>query len=74
LGETAIDGGSRFRLGLEVAALVLFVVVGLVIIFPGSFSALLGTPTRGLRPALFYEKLEGSAVQCWSTVSPAPSR
>jgi len=64
LGETAIDGGSRLRLGLEVAALVLFVVVGLVLIFPGSFSALLGTPTRGLRPAMFYEKLEGSTVQC----------
>ncbi len=55
---------KRLRLGLEVAALVIFVVVGLVIVFPDAFSALFQPSTKDLREAMYYTKLDGKAVQC----------
>jgi len=55
---------GRFRTGLEVLALVAFIFVGLVVIFPGQFSALFETPVSGLVPAKYYTKLDGNRVQC----------
>ncbi len=55
---------SRLRTGLEVTALILFVVIGVVIIFPEIFSAILKPSTEGLREAMYYTKIEGNAVQC----------
>jgi len=57
-------GRSRLRLGLEVAALVTFVLIGLVIISPGTFTALLQPSTKDLREAMYYSKLDGKTVQC----------
>lgn len=54
----------RLRLSLEVAALVAFVLIGLVIVSPGTFSTLFQPSTEGLREAMYYTKLDGKTVQC----------
>ena len=64
LGEKARGDGKRLRLGLEVAALVVFVVIGLVLVFPDTFSALFQPSTKGLREAMYYTKLDEKTVQC----------
>ena len=64
MGETASGRRSRLRVGLEITALAVFFVIGLVVIFPGSFSSLIQPSTEGLREAMYYTGLEGKAVQC----------
>jgi len=58
------DRRPRLRLGLEIAALALFVIIGLVIIMPGTFSAIFQPSTEGLTEAMYYSKLDGKTVQC----------
>ncbi len=55
---------SRLRTGLEVSALILFVVIGVVIIFPETFSTIINPPIEGLREAMYYTNIEGNTVQC----------
>ena len=54
----------RLRLGLEIFALVLFIVIVLVIMSPATFSALFQPSTKGLKEAMYYSKLDGKTVQC----------
>lgn len=55
--------GSRpsLRLGLEIVALVIFILIGIVIISPGTFSALFQPSSKGLIEAMYYSKLGWSA-------------
>ena len=58
------ESTSRLRLSIEIVALLIFVIIGLVIISPGFFMTLFQPSTEGLREAAFYTKLEGKTVQC----------
>ncbi len=54
---------SRLRLGIELVALIAFIVVGVLVILPRTFSpppSSAGTPAE----ARYYTKLEGKRVQC----------
>ena len=63
--EASVKGRRpRFRLVLEIAALLLFVLVGMVIMSPGTFSALFQPSTKDLKEAMYYTQLDGKTVQC----------
>jgi len=55
---------ARNREMVEVAAVVAFVLVGLVLVFPNFFSALFLPNTEDLTEAMYYTKLEDNKVQC----------
>lgn len=57
-------GRPSLRLSLEIVALVLFVLISLVVIFPGTFSVFFQPSTKGLREAMYYSKIDGKTVQC----------
>jgi len=63
--EASVKGmRTRLRLVLEVVALVVFVLIGLVIILPETFSVFFQPSTEGLRKAMYYSTLDGKTVQC----------
>ena len=51
----------RLRIGLELVALVLFIVIGLIIISPSTFFP---PRTKGLIEARYYSKTDGNTIKC----------
>ncbi len=56
--------GRRLRFGFEIAALILFLAIGLMVISPGIFTGLFSPSSANLREAMYYSKLDEKTVQC----------
>lgn len=64
MGEGIGGVRPRLRLGLEVTALVAFVLVGLILVSPDIFSGFFLPSTEGLTEAMYYSSLDDDVVQC----------
>ena len=64
MGERLRRLRPRLRPSLEVAALVVFILVGLVIVSPETFSRLFQPSTEGLKEAMYYSTSDDKTVQC----------